>query len=79
MRVAILSWESLHSVAAGGVASHVTELAAALCRRGHDVHLFTRIELPVSILILGEFGFVDCHQSQMAIYIFASAFRTLDL
>ena len=43
MRVAILSWESLHSVAVGGVASHVTELAAALCHRGHDVHLFTRI------------------------------------
>ena len=43
MRIAMLSWESLHSVAAGGVATHVTELAAALARDGHDVHIFTRI------------------------------------
>lgn len=42
MRIAMLSWESLHSVAAGGVAAHVTELAAALERAGHDVHVFTR-------------------------------------
>jgi glycosyltransferase involved in cell wall biosynthesis len=34
--------ESLHSVAVGGVAAHVTELAAALERRGHEVHVFTR-------------------------------------
>ena len=43
MRIALLSWESLHSVAVGGVAVHVTELAAALERRGHDVHVFVRI------------------------------------
>jgi glycosyltransferase involved in cell wall biosynthesis len=42
MRVALLSWESLHSIAVGGVAVHVTELAAALQRRGHEVHVFTR-------------------------------------
>ncbi|MBP8302806.1 MAG: glycosyltransferase family 4 protein [Phycisphaerae bacterium] len=42
MRVAILSWESLHSVAVGGVAVHVTELAAALAEKGHQVHVFTR-------------------------------------
>jgi len=42
MRIAILSWESLHSVAVGGVAVHVTELAAALARKGHQVHIFTR-------------------------------------
>jgi glycosyltransferase involved in cell wall biosynthesis len=42
MRIAMLSWESLHSIAVGGVAAHVTELAAALARRGHDVHVFTR-------------------------------------
>jgi glycosyltransferase involved in cell wall biosynthesis len=42
MRIALFSWESLHSVAVGGVAVHVTELAAALQRRGHDVHVFTR-------------------------------------
>ena len=30
MRIAMLSWESLHSIAVGGVAAHVTELAAAL-------------------------------------------------
>jgi len=43
MRIALLSWESLHSVAVGGVARHVTELAAALERRGHEVHVFTRM------------------------------------
>ena len=42
MRIAMLSWESLHSIAVGGVASHVTESAAALARKGHDVHVFTR-------------------------------------
>jgi|WetSurMetagenome_2_1015567.scaffolds.fasta_scaffold33581_2 glycosyltransferase involved in cell wall biosynthesis len=42
MRIAMVSWESLHSIAAGGVAQHVTELSAALERRGHEVHVFTR-------------------------------------
>ena len=41
MRIALLSWESLHSIAVGGLAAHVSELAAALSRRGHEVHLFT--------------------------------------
>jgi glycosyltransferase involved in cell wall biosynthesis len=43
LRVALLSWESLHSISVGGVAQHVTELAAALERIGHDVHVFTRM------------------------------------
>lgn len=43
MRIAMLSWETLHSIAVGGVAAHVTELAAALQRKGHDVHIFTRM------------------------------------
>jgi glycosyltransferase involved in cell wall biosynthesis len=42
MRIALFSWESLHSHAVGGVAVHVTELAAGLERRGHEVHVFTR-------------------------------------
>jgi glycosyltransferase involved in cell wall biosynthesis len=42
MRIAMFSWETLHSSAVGGVAAHVTELAEALERRGHDVHVFTR-------------------------------------
>ena len=42
MRIAVFSWETLHSQAVGGVAAHVTELAAALQRRGHEVHVFTR-------------------------------------
>ncbi|RPJ22700.1 MAG: glycosyltransferase family 1 protein, partial [Planctomycetaceae bacterium] len=42
MRIAMLSWESLHSIAVGGVAAHVTELAAALARTGHQIHVFTR-------------------------------------
>jgi glycosyltransferase involved in cell wall biosynthesis len=43
MRIAMLSWESLHSIAVGGVGVHVTELAAALERKGHEVHVFTRM------------------------------------
>ena len=43
MRIALLAWESLHSVPVGGVAPHVTELAAGLERRGHEVHVFVRL------------------------------------
>ncbi len=43
MKIAYYTWESLHSVPVGGVAVHVTELAAAIQRRGHEVHVFTRI------------------------------------
>jgi glycosyltransferase involved in cell wall biosynthesis len=43
MRIAMLSWESLHSPCVGGVGRHVSELAAALARDGHDVHVFTRV------------------------------------
>ena len=53
MRIAICSWESLHSVPVGGIAAHVTELAAALQRRGHEVHCFVRIgegQSPYSVL-----------------------------
>lgn len=41
-RVALFAWESLHSIAVGGVAPHLTELAAGLERRGHEVHVFVR-------------------------------------
>ncbi len=43
MKIAMLCWESLHSIAVGGVAVHVTELAASLERKGHEVHVFTRM------------------------------------
>jgi glycosyltransferase involved in cell wall biosynthesis len=43
MRIAMLSWECLHSICVGGVGVHVTELAAALERKGHEVHVFTRM------------------------------------
>ena len=43
MRIAFFSWESMHSISVGGVAFHVTELACALERKGHEVHVFTRI------------------------------------
>ena len=46
MRIALLSWETLHSIAVGGVAVHVTELAAALDRKGHEVHVYTRMRWP---------------------------------
>lgn len=42
MRVAMFSWESLHSIFVGGLGVHVTELAAGLERRGHEVHVITR-------------------------------------
>ncbi len=42
MRIAMFSWETLHSLPVGGVAAHVSELAAALQRQGHHVHVFTR-------------------------------------
>lgn len=41
-RIALFAWESLHSIAVGGVAPHLTELAAGLERRGHEVHVFVR-------------------------------------
>ena len=44
MKIAIFAWESLHSIAVGAVATHVTELAAALERRGNnEVHVFVRL------------------------------------
>jgi glycosyltransferase involved in cell wall biosynthesis len=43
MRIAILTWESLHSITVGGVGVHATELAAALERKGHEVHVYTRM------------------------------------
>ncbi|MEZ6120006.1 MAG: glycosyltransferase family 4 protein [Pirellulaceae bacterium] len=42
MRIALFAWETLHSIAVGGIATHVTELAAGLKRRGNEVHVFTR-------------------------------------
>src|SRR5882672_10586924 len=42
MRIALFSWETLHSIAVGGVSVHASELGAALARRKHDVHVFTR-------------------------------------
>lgn len=42
LKVAMFAWESLHTHAVGGVAPHVTELAAGLARLGHEVHVFVR-------------------------------------
>jgi glycosyltransferase involved in cell wall biosynthesis len=42
MRIGMFSWESLYSIKVGGVAPHVSELAEALARRGHEVHVITR-------------------------------------
>ncbi|MDE2028280.1 MAG: glycosyltransferase family 4 protein, partial [Candidatus Omnitrophica bacterium] len=46
MRVALFSWEAVHSVFVGGIGLHVTELACALERKGHEVHVFTRMARP---------------------------------
>ena len=43
MRIAMLSWESLHSISVGGMATVVSEMAAAMERKGHEVHVFTRM------------------------------------
>jgi len=43
MRICMLSWESYHSVVVGGVAAHVSDLAAVMARKGHDVHVVTRM------------------------------------
>jgi glycogen synthase len=43
VKIALLSWESLHSIPVGGIATHVTELAAGLERQGNEVHVFTRM------------------------------------
>ncbi len=42
LRIALFSWESLHSIIVGAMSTWVTELAHALQQRGHEVHLFTR-------------------------------------
>eukprot|EP00188_Purpureofilum_apyrenoidigerum_P002862 Plantae.Rhodophyta-Purpureofilum_apyrenoidigerum.ctg2914.p1 GENE.Plantae.Rhodophyta-Purpureofilum_apyrenoidigerum.ctg2914~~Plantae.Rhodophyta-Purpureofilum_apyrenoidigerum.ctg2914.p1 ORF type:complete len:559 (+),score=97.87 Plantae.Rhodophyta-Purpureofilum_apyrenoidigerum.ctg2914:165-1679(+) len=41
-KIAMFAWESLHSIAVGGVAPHLTNLAAGHERRGHEVHVFVR-------------------------------------
>ncbi|MBU1913318.1 MAG: glycosyltransferase, partial [Candidatus Omnitrophica bacterium] len=46
MRIAIFSWESMHSICVGGVGVHVSELASALERKGNEVHVFTRMGGP---------------------------------
>ncbi|MGA1874434.1 MAG: glycosyltransferase family 4 protein [bacterium] len=43
MKIAMFSWETLHSISVGGVGNHVTELGAALERKNHEVHIFTRM------------------------------------
>lgn len=43
MRIAMISWESLYSVSVGGVSVHVSRLADALRRAGHELHVFTRL------------------------------------
>ena len=42
MRIAMLAWESMHSIWIGGLGVVVSKLSEELARRGHEVHLFTR-------------------------------------
>lgn len=42
MRIAILAWESLHSVHVGGLGIVATRSAEELARKGHEIYLFTR-------------------------------------
>lgn len=43
LRIGMFSWESLYSNKIGGVSPHVTYLAESLARKGHEVHVFTRM------------------------------------
>lgn len=43
LRIGIFSWESMHSFRVGGLAQAVSDLSKALAEKGHEVHLFTRI------------------------------------
>jgi len=43
MKIAFFSWEAVHSIFVGGIGVHVTDLACALERKGHEVHVFTRM------------------------------------
>ena len=43
LRIGMFSWESLYSNKIGGVSLHVTYLAESLARKGHEVHVFTRM------------------------------------
>lgn len=42
LRIAILAWESLHSIHVGGLGIVATRTAEELAKKGHDVYLFTR-------------------------------------
>ena len=44
MRIAMFSWETLNSLPVGGVAAVVTQLSEALAKKGHEVHVFTRMD-----------------------------------
>ncbi|MFQ6135648.1 MAG: glycosyltransferase family 4 protein [Candidatus Hydrothermarchaeales archaeon] len=43
LKISQFSWESIYSVRTGGLAQAVTELAETLARKGHEVHIFTRM------------------------------------
>ncbi len=43
LRIAMFSWETMYSPRSGGMSPAVTGLAEGLARRGHDIHVFTRL------------------------------------
>mmetsp|Transcript_13226 Transcript_13226/g.26865 ORF Transcript_13226/g.26865 Transcript_13226/m.26865 type:complete len:484 (+) Transcript_13226:115-1566(+) len=47
-RVALLAWESRHTVCVGSVGSQVDGLAAQLVQRGHEVHIYARAPLQLT-------------------------------
>jgi hypothetical protein len=56
MRVALFSWESLHSINIGGLGVHVTELAAGLERRGHMKFTFSHAENRIRTITIESMG-----------------------
>ncbi|CDJ53637.1 glycan synthetase, putative [Eimeria brunetti] len=68
LKIALFAWESLHTHAVGGVAPHVTELAAGLSRQGHEVHVFVRamesVPLPHASCAQGRTAILTMHSTE---------------
>jgi hypothetical protein len=61
MRIALMSWESLHSIQVGGVGAHVSELAHAPLLPGErGVHIASRI----GIVVVEAAGASDARRSR---------------
>ncbi len=46
LKIAFFCWESMYAERVGGLASAATHLAETLVTQGHEVHFFTRGNIP---------------------------------